>query len=63
MKFSELINLSPSALSVKLAGLYQELINLRFKRAAAQLKNPLLLRRVRRDIARLKTAMARSEKK
>jgi len=63
MKFSELNNLTLKELRAKLDGLYQERINLRFQQAAAPLKNPLLLRRVRRDIARLKTAMVRQEKK
>lgn len=45
----------------KLASLKDELFNLRFQLATNQLDNPLRIREVRRDIARLKTVMRERE--
>jgi large subunit ribosomal protein L29 len=48
-------DLSPTELDVKLRELEEELFGLQLKRATSQLENPMKLRTVRRNIARLKT--------
>ena len=55
MKAKSLREMSPSDLDHKLEGLKKELVDLRFKHAVNQLKNPIKLRDVRRDIARIYT--------
>lgn len=57
MKFSELKDLTPSELSAKGAELRRELFNLRLQKATAQLEKPARLRTLRRDIARIETAL------
>ena len=54
-------DMSEADLNHKLDGLRKELVDLRFKHSANQLKNPLKLREVRRDIARVHTIL--TEKK
>ncbi|HHX01094.1 MAG TPA: 50S ribosomal protein L29 [Firmicutes bacterium] len=57
MKAKELRNLSSEELDKKLAELKEELFNLRFQLATGQLENPMRVRAVRKDIARVKTVM------
>lgn len=57
MKFSELKDLTPAELSAKGAELRRELFNLRLQKATAQLEKPARLRTLRRDIARIETAL------
>lgn len=57
MKAKELRDLSTEELEVKLAELKEELFNLRFQLATGQLENPMRVRAVRKDIARVKTLM------
>ena len=61
MKASELKELSQAELEQKLAELKQELFNLRFQHAVNQLENPMRLKAVKRDIARVKTVLRASE--
>jgi large subunit ribosomal protein L29 len=61
MKASELRELSQAELEQKLAELKQELFNLRFQHAVNQLENPLRMKAVKRDIARVKTVLRASE--
>ena len=61
MKASELRELSQAELEQKLAELKQELFNLRFQHAVNQLENPMRLKAVKRDIARVKTVLRLSE--
>jgi large subunit ribosomal protein L29 len=49
--------LSDAELNAKLAHLREETFNLRFRNSVAQLDNPLRLREVRRDIARVVTVL------
>jgi large subunit ribosomal protein L29 len=63
MKASELRELSAAELSQKLADLKSELFNLRFQHTINQLDNPLRLKAVRKDIARVKTLMGQAERK
>lgn len=63
---SELRDLSYDELEKKAVDLKAELFNLRFQLAVGQLSNPMRIRQVKRDIARIKTILgerARGEKK
>ena len=53
--------LSEQELLEKLAELKQELFNLRFQHAINQLDNPLRMKAVKRDIARVKTFIRKQE--
>ncbi|MBF0145212.1 MAG: 50S ribosomal protein L29 [Magnetococcales bacterium] len=55
MDATELREMSSEEIEKKLLGLYQEAFNLRFRHATAQLENSSEIRKVRRDIARIKT--------
>lgn len=62
MKARELRELSIDELERKLEDLRRELFNLRFQQATHQLKNPVRIRLVRRDIARILTILKEKEK-
>ena len=55
MKASEIRNLSAAELDAKLAELKDELFKLRFQQAVNQLDNPMRIKAVKKDIARIKT--------
>lgn len=55
MKTKELRELSDEELEKKLSEAKEELFNLRFQLSTAQLDNPLRIRQVRKDIARIET--------
>ncbi len=55
MKYSELADLTREELSQKEAELRDELFKLRFRKATTQLENPMRIRALRRDLARIKT--------
>jgi len=57
----ELNNLTPAELKDKLSSAQEEYENLILQKATHQLSNPLRLRTVRRNIARLKTFMHQHE--
>ena len=57
MKNEEIKTLSLEQLNAKLKELKNELFNLRFSHATRNLSNPLAIRNVRRDIARVQTAI------
>ncbi len=57
MKAQELAELNKSEIELRLADATEELYNLRFQHAMHQLDNPLRLRELRREIARLKTIL------
>jgi large subunit ribosomal protein L29 len=57
MKASDLIGKSVDELKDSLLTLKKEQFNLRFQRATGQLENTARVRQVRRDIARIKTAL------
>lgn len=61
MKAEELRDLTGDELARKVADLKEELFNLRFQMATGQLDNPMRLRAVRRDIARVRTVMRERE--
>ena len=61
MKISEIRNLSHDDLNNKLNDLKSELFNLRFQLAINQLENPMRIRAVRKDIARVQTFLREKE--
>lgn len=62
MKFSELRPLSLDELKQKEMDLRKELFNLRFQLSKGELTNNMRVRAVRRDIARVLTAITEKEK-
>ena len=58
MKMSELKDLTLVELGAKSRDLRQELFNLRLQQASAQLEKPARLRTLRKDIARIETAIS-----
>lgn len=62
MKAKELREMTVLELGTKLGELKGELFNLRFQLATGQLDNPVKLRYVRKDIARVKTVLNEKEK-
>lgn len=62
MKIKELRQLPTEELKIKLQDTLEELVNLKFQHALRQLDNPLKIRMLRRDIARLKTLLREREK-
>ena len=63
MKAKEIHNMTNDELTTKLAGLKEELFNLRFRHATGQLENPNVLKTVKKDIARVKTVIRERELK
>ncbi len=61
MKIKEINELNKSEIELSLEDASEELYNLRFQHATHQLDNPLRLRGVRREIARLKTVLREYE--
>ena len=57
----ELRTLTDAELKQKLGEAYQELFNLRFRKATKQLDNTARIQVVRRDIARIKTIVRERE--
>ena len=63
MKVNEIRNLSTAELTEKVAGLKEELFNLRFQLATGQLESPMRIREVKKTIARIKTVQREEELK
>jgi large subunit ribosomal protein L29 len=61
MRADELRDLTDEELDQKLDEFKEELFNLRFQHATAQLNNPMRIKKVRRIIARIKTIMRERE--
>jgi large subunit ribosomal protein L29 len=61
MKANEIRELSAAELNEKLASLKAELFNLRFQHAVNQLDNPIRLKDVKKDIARVKSVIREKE--
>ena len=61
MKASEIREMSVEELETKLAGLKDELFNLRFQMATGQLDNPMKIREVKKSIAQIKTIQRERE--
>jgi large subunit ribosomal protein L29 len=63
MKANEVREMTAAELQNKLTGLKEELFNLRFQVATGQLDNPMRIRDVRKNIARIMTVMREQELK
>ena len=63
MKIKEIRELSAAELTAKLADLKAELFNLRFQHAINQLENPIRLKDVKKDIAKVQTVIRENELK
>ena len=61
MKAKELRDLSSPELEAKLRDLKEELFNLRFQKATGNLENPMRIRAVKKDYARIKTVLCERE--
>jgi large subunit ribosomal protein L29 len=57
MNANKLRDMTSEELTTKLTDLKSELFNLRFQLATGQLDNPLKIKSVKRDIARVKTIL------
>ena len=62
MQASQARDLSEVELGTRLRELEEELFGLQLRRATSQLENPMKMRQVRRDIARLKTVQRERSK-
>ncbi|NND45366.1 MAG: 50S ribosomal protein L29 [Xanthomonadales bacterium] len=62
MDMQEIRNRSETELRSELTELLQEQFNLRMQKGTGQLAQPHALRKVRRDIARVKTALVEKSK-
>ena len=63
MKANELLVLNKVELESKAKELKEELFNLRFQLATGQLQNTMVIKGVKRDIARVLTALRQLEQK
>ena len=61
MKMRDLRDLSEGEIVEKEKGLKQELFNLKFQKAAGQLGNTSMIRKTKRDLARVKTLLRELE--
>ncbi len=62
MTAEEIRELTPDEIKTRVAELEEERFRLRFRSATEQLENPLRLRTIRKDIARLKTVLTERER-
>ena len=63
MKSSELRAMTVEEMSQKEADLRRELFNLRFQQATGEIENPMRIRAVRKDIAKLLTVKSEKVKR
>lgn len=63
MKIDQIRNMSEAELTAEVKKLKNELFNLRFQHVTGQLENPIKLRDVKKDIARVKTILREKELK
>ena len=61
MKIKDIKEMTNDELSNKLKDLKTELFNLRFSHASGSLENPLMLKNIKKDIARIKTVIRERE--
>lgn len=62
MKAVDIRAMDDKELSERLADVEEELFRLRFRKATQQLENPMLLRNLKREAARLKTVRRERER-
>jgi len=63
IKAAELRQMSPEQLDLTLKDTVKQLFNLRFQSATERVETPSEMRKIRRDIARIKTVMRERELK
>lgn len=63
MKLEKMREMSESELNAEVKKLKNELFNLRFQQVTGQLENPIKVRDVKKDIARVKTILREKELK
>lgn len=61
MELNKIREMTDVELSAELDKMKQELFNLRFQHVTGQLENPVRMREVKRDIARVKTIIREKE--
>jgi large subunit ribosomal protein L29 len=61
MKIEKIRELSETELSNELVKMKKELFNLRFQHVTGQLENPIKMRDVKKEIARVKTVIRENE--
>ena len=61
MELKKMREMSEVELNAELVKMKKDLFNLRFQHVTGQLENPVRMREVRRDIARVKTIMREVE--
>lgn len=62
MKPNEIREMSSNEMQLKLRELKEELFNLRFQKATGHLENPMRIREVKRDYARIMTILCERER-
>ncbi len=63
MKSAEMREMAPEELLHKEQDLRKELFNLRFRQATGEIENPMRIRAIRREIARMLTIITEKKKK
>ena len=63
MKIDKIRNMSQAELQTEELKLKKELFNLRFQHVTGQLENPMKMKEVKRDIAKIKTVLREKELK
>lgn len=61
LKAIKIRELTPQELNEKVVELKNELFNLRFQLATGQLENPMQIKAIKKDIARVKTILRQKE--
>ena len=63
MKIEKMREMTNQELSKELQKMKQELFNLRFQHVTGQLENPIKMKDIKREIARVKTVMRENDMK
>ena len=61
MELNKIREMTDAELAIELEKMKKELFNLRFQHVTGQLENPIKMREVKRDIARVKTIIREKE--
>lgn len=61
MELKKMRDMTEIELNTELSKMKKELFNLRFQHATGQLENPVQMRELKKDIARVKTIMRKKE--
>jgi len=63
MRISEIKEQTKEELEAKLADIKKNIFNLKFQKATGKLENPVKIRNLRKDVARIKTLLREKELK